>query len=169
MPTKEPLRVQHPQGCAHWWLTSCESCQLALVCSFLLWNLIFISLCFCLSLFFLFSANSSTLYVFFNWKVSWESRWWERGSQGNTALFYLPPSKTIVFRLCPTGSGLSERWQGKFSFLWYVKLSLSFCLLDKRVGLRTCFLNFIYFLNFWLEDNCFTMLYWFLLYNENQL
>ena len=116
MPTKGPLRVQHPQGCALWWLTSCESCQLALVCSFLLWNLIFISLRFCLSLFFLFSANSSTLYVFFNWKVSWESRWWERGSQGNTALFYLPPSKTIVFGLCPTGSGLKGDRGNSVSF-----------------------------------------------------
>ena len=56
--------------------------------------------------FFLFSANSSTLYVCFNWKVSWDSRWWGRGSQGNMALFHLPPSKTIVFRLWPTGSGL---------------------------------------------------------------
>ena len=67
--------IQHPQGCAHWWLTSCESCQLGLVCSFLLWNQIFISLRSCLSIFFLFSANSSTVFVCFNWKVSWENRW----------------------------------------------------------------------------------------------
>lgn len=53
--------------------------------------------------FFLFSVNSSTLYVYFNWKVSWDSRWWGRAhkvtSHCSTCLLVKP--------LC-SGSGLLE-------------------------------------------------------------
>ena len=136
-----------------------------------------------------------------------------KSSQGNIALFHLPPRKTIVFRLWPTGNGLKGERGNSVSLDMLSQVCL-FASVDKRVGLRTCFLfiffivfffsfifiswrlmtsqhcsgfchtltwishgvtctcflNFIYFLNFRLGDNCFTMLYWFLLYNnQNQL
>lgn len=102
-PSDQHDAIQHPQGCPHWWLTSCESCQLGLVCSFLLWNLIFISLRSCLSLFFLFSANSSTYS-----SVLTEKRRERAGGKKGALKVTLHCSTCLPAKPLCSGSGLLE-------------------------------------------------------------